>query len=230
MAKEKKDKNIKNSVSSMLSASEELSRLLIKLYKSKSFTRAGKELADMLFKAGIEAGSLLSGISELTERTEKIKTANRAILQLNQTVYIANVMQMADFYRASQVMPLISYIKQVIEGLRELLLNVPATVRKINFRSPVAVAASEIAAAAAAARITVPVVEETRSVAEDQTQNEYLPETVAEHTVEAEILPPADTVAEERDDGNVQLEMPLPETDGKTAAERNEGDGFDDPV
>lgn len=229
MAKEKKDKNVKNSVSSMLSASEELSRLLIKLYKSKSFTRAGKGLADMLFKTGIEAGALLSGISELTDRTEKIKAANSAILQLNQTVYIANVMQMADFYRASQVMPLISYIKQVIEGLRELLLNVPATVRKINFRSPVAVAASEIAAAAAAARITVPVVEESSTAVPEEVRGEYLSETVTQQSVEAEILPPADAAEEEKDDGNVQLEMPLPDAP-ETVAEESEGDGFDDFV
>jgi hypothetical protein len=132
MGKEKEETKQGNS---MVAASEELSKLLIKLYKSKSFTHAGKSLADMLFKSGIEAGSLISGISELTERQAKINAANQAILQLNQTAYIANVMQMADFYRASQVKPLTSYVRQVINALRELLISVPEPIRKIHVQS-----------------------------------------------------------------------------------------------
>lgn len=151
MAKEKKDAAVQNGVKSMAAASEELSRELIVLYKSKSFTRAGKELADLLFRTGIEAGALLSGVSELTDRGEKIRTANHALLKLNQTMYIANVMQMAEYYRLSQVAPLIDYCKLIIDGLRELLSNVPETVRKIHFRAPVVVEDPEIAAAAAAA-------------------------------------------------------------------------------
>jgi hypothetical protein len=209
-------KDGKKQVNAMANASEELSKLLIKLYKSKSFTHAGKSLADMLFKSGIEAGALISGIGELTERTAKISAANQAILKLNKTKYLASVMEMADFYRAGQVKPIISYIKQIIEGLRELLLSVPEPVKKIRVQSAQAVfqpVAQTVAEQPAVASAPVAAVAEEQAQLSAPAQVEEAPATVA---------------LQEEDDGNRQLTIDLGEEDALPLLDDDEG--FNEPM
>lgn len=133
MAKQKDRSNL-----TLDEASDELRVLLVKLYKSKIFIRAGKELSSMLFSSGVEAGSLIAGITALTERNGKIAAANQAILKLSQTQYILKTMELADLYRAADVAELSEFIGDVIDGLREMLADVPAPQRTINVSASVA--------------------------------------------------------------------------------------------
>lgn len=183
-----------NGAVSLRAASEELGKQLIKLYKSKSFTRTGKDLADLLFNTGIEAGALISGISEVTDRRTKISTANKAILMLNQTMYIANIMQMADFYRPVQVKPIISYIEKLIEGLRELLHNVPDAQRRIVFKNPIDTVSSRLDPSAREttveiASVAVAAEPQTALAVKEVTVAESLPQTVSSTKEQASSAP-----------------------------------------
>lgn len=124
---------------SLEEAGNELAVRLVKLYQSQTFIRSGKELAETLFKTGVEAGSMLSGIAELTSRQAKTDAANRAILKLNQVSYICKVMCMAELYRPEQTEPLVKYVGHVINALRELLNSAPEVQRVIRINSPVGV-------------------------------------------------------------------------------------------
>lgn len=131
-------KQVEKVTISMYAASEELAMQLIKLQRAKSFVRVGKDWADMLFKSGVEAGALLSGISELCDRQAKIDAANQAVIKLNQTMYLANIMRSAGFYTTKQIAPLLRYVGKLLNGLRELLASVPATRRVIRVENPAA--------------------------------------------------------------------------------------------
>jgi hypothetical protein len=127
-------KNEKSNTVSLREVSEELGRRLVKLYQSEVFVREGKELCDSLFRTGIEAGALISGIPELTDRRSKIHTANQAILKLDQTIYMANIMLVAGYYRPQQVRSLMDYMWRIIDGLRDLLKRVPEPKRKVHIK------------------------------------------------------------------------------------------------
>lgn len=189
---------------SLVSASEELGKVLITLYKSKSFTRAGKDLADTLFKSGVQAGALVSGIAELTDRSAKIAAANDAILKLNEVLYIAKIMQTADYYRPSQVNPLVNYITKMITGLRELLHNVPEVRRRIHVHSAFSFNGVSPAALSAVEKLAAPAADNKFA---------YLP---------AEVVTPEEEAKEEIDDGNEQMTIPLPDG-GKTADGAEDG-------
>ncbi|MGN0818616.1 MAG: hypothetical protein ACI4L9_06570 [Candidatus Coproplasma sp.] len=123
----------------LAAASEELATRLVKIYKDQTFIRVGKDLAEMLFKTGVEAGAVLSGIAELSSRQAKIDAANQAIIKLNQVSYIANVMCKAELYKPAQVKPLVEYVNHVVKALKELLSTVPDVQRVIRINSPVGV-------------------------------------------------------------------------------------------
>lgn len=189
-----------NETLSLYAASEELARQLIKLYKAKTFVRSGKDLAELLFKSGIEAGSFISGISELSDRQAKIDAANQAILKLNQTMYVANVMQVAEYYTLKQVKPLIQYIGMILNALRDLLNKVPETQRVIRVVNPVDVVHKN-----------APVAPAVQTVYSDFDQP-----FAEEEPEEAEI-------AEEP-------EPPRPEQEQPVERSEYEADGFADPV
>jgi hypothetical protein len=117
-------------------ASLELSNLFIKLYKEKTFIRSGKDLADKLFECGLEGGSLVGSIPLFSDRALKINAINQALLKINQARYILNAMLSAEFYTASQVNHLLSYLDEIIKGLKQLLDSIPAPQRKITVKSP----------------------------------------------------------------------------------------------
>ena len=134
----RKSKQQKSTIT-LAAASEELATRLVKVYKCQTFVRAGKDLAEMLFKTGVEAGAVLSGIAELPGRQAKIDAANQAIIKLNQVLYIADVMCKAELYKPAQVEPLTQYISKVIAALKELLSSVPEVRRVIRVNTPVGV-------------------------------------------------------------------------------------------
>lgn len=117
---------------SLRSAGEELGKLLIKLYNVRIFPRSGKVFADRLFETGIEAGSLVTGIHRLTEREEKIRTANRAVLALNEIIYICNLMESAGYYKHAEVKDIEEYAEKILLGLQDLLNSVPVQQRRIK--------------------------------------------------------------------------------------------------
>ena len=123
----RKSKKQKSTIT-LAAASEELATRLVKVYKCQTFVRAGKDLAEMLFKTGVESGALLSGIAELPDRQAKIDAANQAIIKLNPVLYIADVMCKAELYKPAQVEPLTQYISKVIAALKELLSSAPGGV------------------------------------------------------------------------------------------------------
>ncbi|MGN0815071.1 MAG: hypothetical protein ACI4MH_07555 [Candidatus Coproplasma sp.] len=134
----RKSKQQKGTIT-LAAASEELATRLVKVYKCQTFVRTGKDLAEMLFKTGVEAGAVLSGIAELPSRQAKIDAANQAIIKLNQVQYIADVMCKAELYKPAQVEPLTQYIAKVIAALKELLASVPEVRRVIRLDTPVGV-------------------------------------------------------------------------------------------
>ncbi len=209
-------KKHENKTNSLVTASDELGKVLITLYKSKSFTRAGKDLADTLFKSGVQAGALVSGIAELTERSAKISAANEAILKLNEVLYIAKIMQTADYYRPSQVNPLVAYVQKMIKGLRELLHNVPEVRRRIHVHSTFGMTAVNPGALSAVQKIAAPAADNKfgylPAAASAPVETATLP---AVTTTAPAVTPPppveTDELEEEIDDGNEQMTIPLPE-------------------
>jgi hypothetical protein len=131
--------NVNTTRITLSDASLQLSDLLVKLYKSKTFVRLGKNLADSLFQNGFEGGALVSSIPLLSERSAKLDAANQALLKLNQARYILKAMLSAELYTAAQVNKLLSYLNEVIKGLKQMLDSVPATQRKITVKAPATV-------------------------------------------------------------------------------------------
>jgi hypothetical protein len=109
------------------------------MYKSKTFVRLGKELADMAFKNGFEGGALVASIPLLTDRQAKISTANEAILKLNQLTYLLNAMVKADLYEQSQTVKVYNYADQIVLALKEMLSKVTQPQRKITVKTPITV-------------------------------------------------------------------------------------------
>jgi hypothetical protein len=128
------DKKLKRP-SSLSEAADELMSMLTVLYKGKTFVRTGKDLATNLFEKGLEAGSLLASIEDLTDQGVKIHTANQAILRLNQTSFILKAMEMADLYSKDDIVDLVSFIDLIIEGLRDLLIKARPSKRVVPVRN-----------------------------------------------------------------------------------------------
>lgn len=110
-------------------AAKELGERIVALYKKRSFPRDGKAFAEMLFTAGVEAGSLIQAMSQLTDRELKIETANEALLQISRAEYILGIMCSAKYYTASETYDLKSYMVKVKDSLKALLKNVQDAAR-----------------------------------------------------------------------------------------------------
>lgn len=171
---------------SLRTAGEELGKLLIKLYNVRIFPRAGKIFADKLFETGIEAGSLVTGIPRLTEREAKIRTANQAVLKLNEVIYVCGVMADAGFYKAGEVKPVQEYAEKILLGLEDLLNAVPVQPRRI--------------------RVTPSAVYGMTNVVPHRTDDKRIPETV-----KAEVEPAAAEVKPERSDVKEPVPAPIEE-------------------
>jgi hypothetical protein len=117
-------------------ASLELSNLLIKLYKEKIFLRAGKNLADRFFECGLEGGALVASIPLLSDRALKLNSINQALLKLNEARYILRAMLSAEYYTATQVNYVLSYLDEIVKGLKQLLDSMPTSPRKVTVKTP----------------------------------------------------------------------------------------------
>lgn len=109
-------------VTSYKEVSTELGRKLIKLYNAKIFPRQGKIFADMLFQSGIQAGAYLAALADIEERSVKINLATNAMVNLNQTEYLVNVMLEAGYYSPFQVVEIQEYLDGLTQAMRELLV------------------------------------------------------------------------------------------------------------
>lgn len=125
-------------VTSYKEVSAELGRKLIKLYGVKVFPRQGKIFADKLFQSGIEAGSYLAALADIEERTVKINLATNAMIQLNQTEYLINVMKEAGYYAPVHVVEIQEYLDGLTNAMRELLISAYAQMRTESVRPVVA--------------------------------------------------------------------------------------------
>ena len=125
-------------VTSYKEVSAELGRKLIKLYGAKIFPRQGKIFADMLFQSGIEAGSYLAALADIEERNVKINLATNAMIQLNQTEYLVNVMLEAGYYASAQVAEIQEYLDGLTNAMRELLISAYAQMHSDNMHTVVA--------------------------------------------------------------------------------------------
>ncbi len=106
------------------SSAAEFGRRLTALYKIKIFPRMGKEFAEELFKAGIEAGAKIRALSSISDAGNKIRVATDAIVMLNQTAFAAQVMVDGCFYTAEQIAPVNAYIEKLIDALSGLIASV----------------------------------------------------------------------------------------------------------
>lgn len=109
-------------VTSYKEVSAELGRKLIKLYNAKVFPRQGKIFADKLFQSGIEAGAYLAALADIEERNVKINLATNAMIQLNQTEYLVNVMLEAGYYAPFQIVEIQEYLDGLTHAMKELLV------------------------------------------------------------------------------------------------------------
>jgi hypothetical protein len=153
-----KTNNNKTTIGSitLTEAGEELSDLLVELYKSKTFIRFGKDLFDMALKNGFEGGALVASIPNLTERQIKIATANSAILKLSQMIYVLDGMVKAEMYTDEQIMKVKLYASDIINALKEMLANVSLPQKKITVKSPISVSSVDGQAIAAGTYTEVP--------------------------------------------------------------------------
>ncbi len=118
--------------------STELSKKLIKLYNAKIFPRQGKIFADMLFQSGIEAGSYLAALADIEERMVKINLATNAMIHLNQTEYLVNVMREAGYYAPYQVAEFEEFLDVLTRAMKDLLINAYEQMRTKNVQTVVA--------------------------------------------------------------------------------------------
>ncbi len=118
--------------------STELGKKLIKLYGVKIFPRQGKIFADMLFQSGIEAGAYLAALEDIEERNVKINLATNAMIQLNQTEYLVNVMLEAGYYAPFQVVEIQEYLDGLTRAMKELLISAYAQMNSDNKHTVVA--------------------------------------------------------------------------------------------
>ena len=119
-------------VTSYKEVSTELGKKLIKLYNAKLFPRQGKIFADMLFQSGIVAGSYLAALADIEERSVKINLATNALVNLNQTEYLVNVMLEAGYYAPVHVVEIQEYLDGLTQAMRELLVAAYAQRRTDN--------------------------------------------------------------------------------------------------
>ena len=101
--------------------SGELGKKLVKLYGAKIFPRQGKVFADMLFQTGVEAGTYIAALTDTNERGIRIKMATEAIVKLNQTVYLINVMKEARYYEKQQVAEIEAFLQELLRAMRNVL-------------------------------------------------------------------------------------------------------------
>ncbi|MDE6557901.1 MAG: hypothetical protein K2K39_02220 [Clostridia bacterium] len=125
-------------VTSYKEVSQELGKKLIKLYGAKIFPRQGKVFADKLFQSGIEAGSYLAALADIEERAVKINLATNAMIQLNQTEYLVNVMLEAGYYSPVQVVEIQDYLDGLTRAMKDLLITAYAQMHAESLRPVVA--------------------------------------------------------------------------------------------
>lgn len=125
-------------VTSYKEVSDELGKKLIKLYNAKIFPRQGKIFADMLFQSGIEAGSYLAALADIEERMVKINLATNAMIHLNQTEYLVNVMSEAGYYAPYQVAEIREYLDVLTRAMKDLLISAYEQMRTKNVQTVVA--------------------------------------------------------------------------------------------
>ena len=125
-------------VTSYKEVSAELGKKLIKLYNEKIFPRQGKVFADMLFQAGIEAGSYLAALADIEERSVKINLATNAMIQLNRTEYLVQVMREAGYYAPVNVVEIEEYLDGLTRAMKDLLIAAYAQMRAETVRPVVA--------------------------------------------------------------------------------------------
>lgn len=114
--------------------SAELGKKLIKLYGEKIFPRQGKVFADMLFQTGIEAGTYIASLADIDERSVKVNLATNAMIKLNQTAYLINVMKEAGYYAPVHVVDIESYMEELLKAMRNLLTAAFAHTRSDGLR------------------------------------------------------------------------------------------------
>ncbi len=102
-------------------AADELGKRLIALYNVRVFPRIGKVFADTLFQTGVEAGSYITSLADIVDIDAKVEAANKAVLKLNQTVYVLNVMKRAGYYTEAQAAPTAEYINGLLKAVKSLL-------------------------------------------------------------------------------------------------------------
>lgn len=102
-------------------AADELGKRLIALYNVRVFPRIGKVFADTLFQTGVEAGSYITSLADIVDMDSKVEVANKAVVKLNQTVYVLNVMKSAGYYTEAQAAPTAEYINGLLKAVKGLL-------------------------------------------------------------------------------------------------------------
>ena len=125
-------------VTSYKEVSAELGKKLIKLYGEKIFPRQGKVFADMLFQSGIEAGSYLAALADIEERSVKINLATNAMIQLNRTEYLVQVMREAGYYAPVNVVEIEEYLDGLTRAMKDLLISAYAQMHAESVRPVVA--------------------------------------------------------------------------------------------
>ena len=101
--------------------SAEFGKKLLKLYGLKIFPRMGKIFADMLFQAGVEAGSYLCSLDDVFEYGARANLATQATIKLNQMAYILGIMKEAAYYTQEEV-------AEIEESIEDLLQNVKSQI------------------------------------------------------------------------------------------------------
>ncbi len=129
----KKEQRVSETLN-MSEAGEELMKKLVVLYDSQIFVREGKNLREELMLSGVEAGAALASVDLIADRRAKVDAANRAVMQVNKLVYIANAMLMLGRYSLKQVQSLLDYCNSLLRALKNLLHSVPQTRKVIRLR------------------------------------------------------------------------------------------------
>lgn len=94
------------------------------LYRLKIFPRMGSELADKLYKSGVEAGAHILALGDLNDADSKLKVGCDAIVKLNEVAFAMQLMVEGGFYAADETAPLQNYVEKLIDAISKLIASI----------------------------------------------------------------------------------------------------------
>ena len=99
----------------------DFTNLVLKLFQVKKTYRKEKQiLSEMLLTSGVQAGVLVQRCLQSTDLQEKTDLAKQSLVEVERAVYVAQLMEYNNIYKARHIASLVKFG----EGLKEALTDI----------------------------------------------------------------------------------------------------------